>query len=346
MAAKDYLSGSHEESLQFKPRHYICPRAPFELDTADGNLDKPFWQNAPFSEEFLDIEWDAKPKPYHRTRMKMQWDDKYLYIGAMLEENQIWATVTERDATIYVDPDFEVFIDPDGDTHNYYELEINALNTLWDLLLLKPYRDGGPFIVGWDIRGVKTGVRIMGKLNDPASVNENKGWSVELALPWRILGECAGKRTPPQQGDYWRIDFSRVEWRTEIRDGKFQKVVNPETGRPYGEDNWIWSPIGAVDMHRPEFWGFLVFADNAQESFTIPQVEYTKWTLRRLYYRERIYFSQHGRYCADWTELTGGNTEGVSPQIAVTPTLFEASLPNPDGSGQVVIFNDGKVIVK
>lgn len=31
------------------------------------------------------------------------------------------------------DNDFEVFLDPDGDNHNYYEIEINAHNTVWDL---------------------------------------------------------------------------------------------------------------------------------------------------------------------------------------------------------------------
>ena len=30
---------------------------------------------------------------------------------------------------IFYDNDFEVFLDPNGDTHEYYELEINALGT-------------------------------------------------------------------------------------------------------------------------------------------------------------------------------------------------------------------------
>ena len=38
----------------------------------------------------------------------------------------------------------QVFIDPDGDNHNYYEFEMNALNTVWELVLRKPYKDGGP----------------------------------------------------------------------------------------------------------------------------------------------------------------------------------------------------------
>ncbi|MCK7480520.1 MAG: carbohydrate-binding family 9-like protein [Candidatus Moduliflexus flocculans] len=59
--------------------------------------------------------------------VQMLWDDSYFYIGAYLEEPHLWATLTERDSIIFQDNDFEVFIDPDGDTHNYYELEMNAL---------------------------------------------------------------------------------------------------------------------------------------------------------------------------------------------------------------------------
>ena len=74
----------------------------------------------------------------------MLWDDDFFYIAAALEEPHVWATLTEHDSVIFQDPDFEVFLDPDGDNHSYYEIEINALGTVWDLRLVKPYRDGGP----------------------------------------------------------------------------------------------------------------------------------------------------------------------------------------------------------
>ena len=48
-----------------------------------------------------------------------------------------------HDAVIFHDNDFEVFIDPNGDNHEYYEFEINALGTVWDLFLPKPYKDDG-----------------------------------------------------------------------------------------------------------------------------------------------------------------------------------------------------------
>ena len=44
----------------------------------------------------------------------------------------------------------QIFLDPDGDNHNYYEIEINALGTVWDLFLARPYR--------WGSGGVQVGL--------------------------------------------------------------------------------------------------------------------------------------------------------------------------------------------
>ena len=99
----------------------------------------------------------SKPKPRFRTRVKMLWDDEALYIAAEMEEPHVWATLTEHDSVIFHDNDFEVFLDPDGDNHLYGELELNALNTTWDLLLTKPYKDGGQAINAWEITGPEDG---------------------------------------------------------------------------------------------------------------------------------------------------------------------------------------------
>src|SRR5690606_20202991 len=101
------------ESLPFEPRRMVCYRTATPL-TIDGKLDEPAWQAVARSEPFIDI--DGVQKPRFATRMKMLWDDEYLYVGADLEEPGLWATLTERDSIIFRDHDFEVFIDPDGDT--------------------------------------------------------------------------------------------------------------------------------------------------------------------------------------------------------------------------------------
>ena len=89
---------------------------------------------------------------------------------------------TQRDSVIFQDNDFEIFIDLDGDTHAYFEIEINALNTVWDLLLIQPYRDGGPAIHAVDIAGLRTAVNLRGTINRPEDCDE--GWSIETAIPW------------------------------------------------------------------------------------------------------------------------------------------------------------------
>lgn len=278
------------------PRGYVCYRVEGKL-SLNGKLDDPAWQKAPWTEPFIDIEGDKKPRPRFRTRAKMLWDDEFFYIGADLEEPHVWATITQRDAVIFQDHDFEVFIDPDGDNHQYYEIEINALNTVWDLRLVKPYRDGGPALNEWDAVGMKSAVHVDGKLNDP--MTQDRGWSVELAFPWKALKEYANRPCPPREGDQWRINFSRVEWDMEIKEGKYHKIPD----RP--EHNWVWSPQGMIDMHRPERWGYVQFsrAPTGSTEFHPDPTHAARMYLHQLYTAQRSYKTRHGRYAASLAEL-------------------------------------------
>ncbi|MFD0617115.1 carbohydrate-binding family 9-like protein [Paenibacillus sp. GCM10027629] len=334
-------SGVPEPNITYDPKHYMCRRAAGPL-VLDGRVDKPFWAAADWTDDFVDIEGDLRPRPWKQTRVKMLWDDEYFYFAADMVEDQIWATLTERDSVIFYDNDFEIFIDPDGDTHQYYEFEINALNTVWDLLLVKPYRDGGPAVNGWDINGLKTAVYIDGELNNPAA--ENRRWSVEVAIPWKSLRECAPEGRGPLTGEFWRVNFSRVEWRTEVVDGEYRKVINPETGKSYPEDNWVWSPMGLINMHYPELWGYVVFTDeDGPATFEIPQDEHIKWELRRLYYRERNYYESHGAFTADVKLLMGEDAWRIQPTIELTSRMFQISASSSDGSATFYIREDGKL---
>jgi hypothetical protein len=335
-------SGVPEPNIEYAPEHYVCRRAQGPLEP-DGRVDKPFWAAAEWTGDFVDIEGRLRPKPSKRTRVKMLWDDAYFYFAAELMEDQIWATLEERDSVIFHDNDFEIFIDPDGDSHNYYEFEINALNTVWDLLLVKPYRDGGPPVNGWDIAGLRTAVHIDGELNNPAAANRK--WSVEVAMPWASLRECAAGGRAPVAGEFWRVNFSRVQWQAEIRDGAYRKVVNPETGKPYPEDNWVWSPMGLINMHYPELWGYVVFADGNGEpsAFELPADERIKWELRRLYYRERNYYETHGEFTSDLSLLAGKDSWSIEPVIETTSSLFQIKAPAADGQAVFCIREDGKL---
>lgn len=222
-----------------KPKTYQVHRATAPI-VIDGTLSANEWKHAKWTDNFVDIEGSAKPKPRFRTRAKMLWDDQHLYIAVELQEPDVKASITRHDAVIFHDNDFEVFLKPLPDQDGYFEFEMNALNTGWDLYLNKPYRFGGRADNSFELDGLKTAVALQGTLNN--SADTDKDWTLEIAIPWTAF--ASRQSVPqPQIGTTWRINFSRVQW----------KPGNPK------EDNWVWSPQGVVNMHVPERWGYLTF---------------------------------------------------------------------------------------
>jgi hypothetical protein len=329
-----HLSDVPQPAIEWRPEVYAAPRAAI-APVIDGSLDDAAWQAAPWTADFVDIQGNSMPAPRHRTRARLTWNEEYLFIAASMEEPHVWGTLTERDAVIYHDNDFEVFIDPDADTHLYYELEINALDTVWDLMLIKPYRDGGPAIDAWDIQGLRTGVAVDGTLNDPE--DEDRGWSVEIAIPWTVLEEAAGRPAPPVPGDRWRFNFSRVQWRSEIEDGRYVKRSDPETGEPLNEDNWVWSPQGLIAMHYPEMWGIVEFVESepGEATSSLTESERALWALRQVYYRQRERVANGDSWAGTAAELgLASPSDGDlawPPSVYLTPSGFEATLALGDG---------------
>lgn len=278
------------------PKGYVCYRTD-SPPKIDGRLDDAAWQTAAWTDTFVDIEGDRKPAPRFRTRAKMLWDTEYFYFAVEMEEPHVSGTLTRHDSVIFHDNDFELFIDPDGDLHGYYELEINALNTGWDLFLPRPYKDGGRADDGWEISGLITAVNVDGTLNDPSDVD--RGWSVEIAVPWKALREFAVRACPPGDGDQWRINFSRVEWKHEIQSGKYQKIATTR------EDNWVWSPQGIIDMHRPERWGYVQFSTSPAGTarFVSDPTLRARDALLEIYYAQRDFHQQHQRWASSLDQL-------------------------------------------
>lgn len=93
----------------------------------------------------------------------------------------------------------------------HLQFEFNAYGTVWDLLLVRPYRDGGPPLMPWDTIApseptmpdgpsgwtpITRAVHVDGVLNN--GTVQSKGWYVEVALPWTILCQAAqGITCPP-----------------------------------------------------------------------------------------------------------------------------------------------------
>lgn len=317
------------------PNGYVCYRAE-KPPAIDGDLSDAAWAAVPWTEAFVDIEGDKRPKPRFRTRVKMVWDDDALYIAADMEEPHVWGTLKDHDSVIFHDNDFEVFLDPDGDNHLYGELEVNALNTTWDLLLSKPYKDAGNAINAWEVLGLKTAVKVNGTLNDPSDTD--KGWTLEIKWPWKGVGELVhGGHTPvpPKDGHQWRVNFSRVEWDIEIADGKYKKVPKR------AEHNWVWSPQGAIDMHRPERWGYVQFstAKPGAAAFKPDPNWDAREALHRAYYAQAAHHKKNRKFATKLDDL-GVRLPADRLKIETTRTGYELTWA--DGKRAFSLTNDGR----
>jgi len=363
------------------PNQYVAYFVDDNDINIDGKLDEKSWDEVPFTSSFVDISTITKPK--FDTKAKMRWSKNYLYIAAVLEEPEIWANITstchcnttDEDQVIFHDNDFEIFVDPNGDTHYYKEFEMNAYNATWDLVLNEPYANGGyenssrvfgtngfdmqpPLICSVNIDG--------GSINTPYS--GNKRWSVEVALPIAGLSVNESEYSLPVDGTYWRINFSRVEWGVTIvqssdsnndlmyiKNASCQSCYVP--GTPV-EDNWVWSPMQEVSMHMPEKWGFLQFSTNDPE-IPVDSVMSPEWPVRSvamlLYNAEQEYYVEQGRYTDDLAVL---NSYSALPILAngtcssipiilvgIDGHTFKASLIDEDGRYSASIDNTRLLLV-
>jgi hypothetical protein len=281
------------ENLFTNPQSYVVTHTNTP-PVIDGDVNDAVWQQVPWTDDFRDIEGDLKPNPPLRTKVKMLWDDSCLYIAAQIYDPAVWATLKHHDDIIYHDNDFEVFIDPNKTGHQYFEIECNALNTIFDLFLNKPYRNNGNAMIGWNAEGLRSAVKIQGTLNDPSDTDQ--GWTLEMVVPFKSIS-LGDNVQIPHDGTLWRINFSRVEWDTRVVDGKYIKLKD-STGRNLPEHNWVWSPQGVINMHFPERWGYLQFSKGNTNNtvFTLPYSEQQKRYLWLLYYHQKQWQQEHGTY--------------------------------------------------
>jgi hypothetical protein len=237
--------------------------------TVDGRLDEPVWNRAQWSEPFGKIH-DGGPTPLE-TRVAFLWDDRYLYAAYRVEDQDIRATMTGFNDHVYFnDEDVELFFEGNG---YYYELGLNALNTSYQIrwtwveplvreqrfseleelfkapdVLYYVARDnekiGRHADLNYQLPGCKHAVFIDGTINCPDV--KDRGWTVEVALPWDGLRQIAGGRTvPPKGGDSFRMTAYRCHHDRATRTAK----------------GWTWSVMGNDNIHIPERWNQVFFVD-------------------------------------------------------------------------------------
>jgi hypothetical protein len=217
----------------------------------------------------------------YETRVACLWDDQAFYVAYWIEEPQVRATLTARDSFIWNDNDVELFV---GGDDCYYELEVNAFGTVYEALfvwqdamkaggrfdrpqldprgpnvdMLGGFQDASRFgrhprgrrfaFLDFDLAGLRTAVRVDGRINDSSTVD--RGWTAEMALPWASLAPLFDRRSlPPREGDTLRCDFSRFE---ALR----------VHGKPVPENpGWSLNPHGVYDSHIPESFSVVHFTE-------------------------------------------------------------------------------------
>lgn len=277
--SKSKESISHPPCNEFAIPRYIAQKIKSPI-TLDGKPDEEIWQKAKKSRNFVDLIYDTET--IHETKAAVVWDDEYLYVAYWVTEPDVTATLTERDSPIYKNNDVELFV---AGKDAYYEFEINSFGTIyevffvWEDAYLSQGYDKVPNLgpnaekkrdfrgVGyrhprgnrygfwnWDLEGLKTAVHVDGTINK--SDDRDRGWTVELALPWSsldILTRNSDKTTPPKNGDEWRMDFSR-----------FNQYKEAEPAKDSG--GWAWSSHRVWDSHVPECFTFIQFSDTYVEA--------------------------------------------------------------------------------
>lgn len=253
-----------------------------ETITIDGDINKPIWQQAKWSGRFVDMV--SGNAGMYNTQTAILWNDSHLYIAFTAEEPFVEAHQKDRDSIVFLENDLEVFIDG-GDC--YYELEVNAANTVYEVFFIwkdaytkkgkfdiptfdvhqpQAYTFGGDYdrsgasfwkgthprgirwaFTNFDMPGLQTAVSVEGTLNDNSDID--KGWNLEIAIPWASLGLLAnGRSIPPTNGDIWSIFL-----------GRFQKLmVGGKEVQPHPA--MVLNSHGTYDTHLPEKWSRIKFA--------------------------------------------------------------------------------------
>lgn len=254
--------------------HYTANRTKEKIQI-DGHLNEDTWKETERSSAFRDLIYGTETR--YETRAALAWDDEYLYVAYWVEEPNLQASLTERDAPIYQDNDVELFI---AGRDAYYEFEINTFGTIYEVFFIweEAYKKTGyasmpefdrdrdkvrPFqgvgfkshprgprigFWNWDFPGLLSAVHVQGTVNDSSDIDQ--GWTVELALPWKGMNALAladHRNLPPDDGDIWRMDFSR-----------FNQSKAPAPYRDSG--GWAWSPHGVWDSHVPECFTIVRFS--------------------------------------------------------------------------------------
>ncbi|WP_437296344.1 carbohydrate-binding family 9-like protein [Sorangium sp. So ce426] len=209
--------------------------APGAAVVIDGRLDEPAWQAAATTGPFVNVGTGREDRSLPtQGEARLLWDDGFLYVGFDVSDRTITGGFPEgaRDPHLWERDTVEVMIDPDGDGDNkdYYEIQINPQNLVFDSQFddYNAPRGGpsGPFGHQEWSAGLESAVALRGTIDDDS--DEDRGYVVEAKIPWRSFAKA--KAAPLSPRDAWRMNFYAMQnnggaaWSPILGDGNFHRA--------------------------------------------------------------------------------------------------------------------------
>jgi hypothetical protein len=210
----------------------------------DGELSESAWSSAATTGPFVHVGSGATdPRSPVQGSARILWDERFLYVGFEVKDASIRGgfPADAKDPHLWERDTVEIMIDPDGDGDNkdYYEIQVNPQNLVFDTQYddyNKPNGNGrGPFGHEEWSAGLESAVKLSGTLDDDA--DKDKGYAVEVKIPWASLGKA--QKSPPEPGSTWRMNFyamqnnGGVAWSPILGMGNFHRASR------FGRVKWV-----------------------------------------------------------------------------------------------------------
>lgn len=168
----------------------------------DGRLDEPGWAAAtPYP---MVHSLDGEPYLDRPSRVRLGWDAAALYVGAEIDDPDVWSEYGRHDDPLWNQEVFELFVLGDAERRGYLELQVSPRGTRFDARFER-YRKGDE---AWD-GGWQAAVELRGTLDDRR--DRDQGWSAELRVPWDEICAHTEVTCPPAPGQTLRINAFRFE---------------------------------------------------------------------------------------------------------------------------------------
>jgi hypothetical protein len=202
---------------------------------------------APWSQPFVQTLNGAAAR--FEARARVVFDDTHLYVAFQVTDRNLQSPHRNADDHLWEQDCVEVFLDPDGDGRNYFEIQVSPRGVVFDTRY-DSRRQPQPFgHVDWQSEA-QVGVALRGTLDDD---QVDEGYYVELRVPFTALAAGATPTAPPTPGSTWRMNFYVMD------------------KSPQGQDAAGWSPVLVPDFHATDRFGRVTFHDLARNQRANPE---------------------------------------------------------------------------